>query len=185
MQLEGSVAQKNLSDMRQLVEVVIHAFYLHHSLSAVIDSQRLVLHTLGGNLYLRQLTYLRQHRVVGRCRLSLCRSNLYLGIKSSEKRSHQVAEAIKHAQRHHQRHRSYSHAQHRDATDEVDDVGRFLREDISPCYIERKIHAANSSLITFSLLEQFVDVLNIVQTVVQEEAQLRDDAQLMAHALSQ
>ena len=36
-----------------------------------------------------------------------------------------------------------------------------------------------------SLLQQLVDVVDIVERVVEEEAQLGDDAQLVAHTLSE
>ena len=147
MQLKLAVAYQNLTDMGELVEVVIDTLDGDHRLTVAINGQRQIGHALSGHLDLRQLTNLGEHRVVGRCRLALYGCQLYLRVESGEERGHKVAEPIEHAERHHQSHCGHSHAPHRDTTDEVDDVGRFLRKEITTGDVEREAHCFSSSSI--------------------------------------
>ena len=48
-------------------------------------------------------------------------------------------EAVEHAQRDDQRHRSHGNPYDGDAADDVDGVRRFLREEVTPGYVEREI----------------------------------------------
>src|SRR3712207_7235235 len=64
--------------MGERVEVVVHAFHRHHGLLVMIHGQGLILHTLRGHGHLRQLSYLRQQRVIGRGGLSRDRKSTRL-----------------------------------------------------------------------------------------------------------
>ena len=89
-------------------------------------------------------------------------------------------ETIKHTQSNHQCHGGYGHASHGDAADDVDGMGALLGEEIPTGYVERQVHGVavkGSGL----FLEQFVDMVDIVERVVDEKPQLRYDAQLVSH----
>ena len=109
VQTELPVADKNLVDMRQLLEVVIHTLYHHHRLTTVIDCQRLILHALRSHINLWQLADFREHRIVGSYRLAFCRRHLQLRIERGEECGHKVVEAVEHGECHHQRHRGHRH----------------------------------------------------------------------------
>ena len=108
--------------MGQLVEVVLYTFYLHHHLTIVIDSQCLVFQTLGSNLDLRQLTYLGQDGVVGRCTLAFDGDDLQLWVHLGEEGCHEVVEPIEHRQRYHQGHRGNGYSDNGNAADDVNGV---------------------------------------------------------------
>ena len=79
-------------------------------------------------------------------------------------------------------HRGERHTSDGDARNDVDGVVSLFRKEITTGDKEGEIHSAwRASL----LLEQFVDVFDIIERIVDEEFQFGDDAQLMAHALTQ
>ena len=151
MQLEGALAEEYFAYVRQLVEVVFHTLYADHGLPAFVDGQGLVFNRLRGHVDLWQLPDAGQYGVVGRGRLALYGRDLQLWVEGREERGHQVAEAVEHAQCDHQGHRGHGHAHHGDAADEVDDVGRLLREEVSACYVERKIHGCKGTAFLCSM----------------------------------
>ena len=136
-QLAAIRIEQRVDVVHLLAEVIVHTFHDDHGLTAVIDSQCLVLHTLGGDLYLRQIPDLSQYGVIGRSRLALDRSNLQLRIEIGKQVTHQIAEPIEHTQRDHQCHRGDSDAKDGDATDDIDDIGALLREQVAPGYKKR------------------------------------------------
>ena len=85
MQFKGAVAIEDAVDMRQLVEVILHAFHVNHRLPAMIDGHSLILHALRGHSHLVKCLYLYQFRVVGSNRLSLYGHNLELWVEGREK----------------------------------------------------------------------------------------------------
>ena len=120
VELELSVAIENLGDMRQLREVVVHTFYRHHGLFAVVDGQCHVLHGTRGN--------------------ALHRHNLQLRVEVCEEAGHQVMETVEHRQNDDEGHRSHSHSDDRDQGNHIDGVRFFLGEEITPRHKEWKIH---------------------------------------------
>src|SRR3712207_433778 len=176
--------------MGERVEVVVHAFHRHHGLLVMIHGQGLILHTLRGHGHLRQLSYLRQQRVIGRGGLSRNGNHLQLWVEIREERGHQVMKSVENAQYDDQSHRRHGHAYHRNDGDNVDGIGLFLGKQIASRYVKRKIHRfflneKDKSSPRRLLLQQLVNALYVVQTVVDEEAQLRNDTQLIAHSLAQ
>ena len=110
VQTELPIADKNLVDMRQLFEVIVHTLYHHHRLTTMIDSQRLILHALRSHINLWQLADFREHRIVGSHRLTFCWRHLQLRIERGEERGHEVVEAVEHGESHYQRHRRHRHS---------------------------------------------------------------------------
>ena len=147
MEDELTVANQNLIDMSETIEVVFHTLDHHHRLTTVIDGERLILDTFGGNLDLRQLAYLREHGVVGSHRLTLHGFYLQLGVEGGEEGSHEIMETVEHTERDHKGHRGNGHPYDRDGTDDIDGVSRFLGEKVAPCNEKRKVHFFKSSSI--------------------------------------
>ena len=79
-------------------------------------------------------------------------------------------------------HRGERHTSDGDARNDVDGVVSLFRKEITTGDKEGEIHSAWRAGL---LLEQFVDVFDIIERIVDEEFQFGDDAQLMAHALTQ
>ena len=128
MQTELSVTQQDIVDMSELVEVILYALDDHHGLTAFIDGQRHILHTLCSHIDLRQLAYLRQYGVIGGYRLALYRHHLQLWVDVREERGYQIVESVKNGKRNHQRHRSHSDTYNRDAANHINSVSGLLGE---------------------------------------------------------
>ena len=143
---------------------------------ARIDGQRHILDRLGGNIDLGQLPQLGQHRVIAGDGLSLDRHHLQLWVELREERCHHVVETVEHAEHNDQCHGGHGNAHHRNHGDDVDGVGGLLREEVAAGYIEGKGHL---------LLQEFVNMVDVVEGVVDEEAQFGDDAHLVADARAQ
>lgn len=79
-------------------------------------------------------------------------------------------------------HRGERHTSDGDARNDVDGVVSLFRKEITTGDKEGEIHNAWGAGL---LLEQFIDVFDIIKRIVDEEFQFGDDAQLMAHALTQ
>ena len=176
MQLKLAIALQNLTDMGQTVEIVFHTFHLDHQLTVLIDSQCLIFQALCCHFHLRKPAYLSQHRVVSWESLTFQGSNLQLGVHLGEQRSHHIMKSVEHAQRHHQCHRGYCNTYYRDAANHIDGMGRLLRKEVAPGYVKREIHL---------FLQQFINTLHIVERIVYEEAQFRNDTQLIADTSTQ
>ena len=140
MELELAVAIEDLGDMCQLREVVVHTFYRHHGLLAVVDGQCHVLHSTRSHVDLRKMTDLCEDRIIGRYGLALHGHHLQLRVEVREKAGHQIMEAIEHRQDDDEGHRSHSHADDRDQGNHIDGVRLLLGEEITPRHKEWKIH---------------------------------------------
>lgn len=79
-------------------------------------------------------------------------------------------------------HRGKRHTSDGDARNDVYGVVSLFRKEITTGDKEGEIHNAWGAGL---LLEQFIDVFDIIKRIVDEEFQFGDDAQLMAHALTQ
>ena len=80
------------------------------------------------------------------------------------------------------RHRGERHTSDSDARNDVDGVVSLFRKKITAGNKEGEIHNAWRAGL---LLKQFVNVFDIIERIVDEEFQFGNDAQLMAHALTQ
>ena len=125
---ELTIAQEDIIDVGELLEIILHALDDHRRLTVLIDGERHILNRLGGHVDLWQLANLRQYRIVGSHRLPLYRNHLQLRIDIRKERSHQVVESVEYGERHHQGHRCHSDTDDGDAADHIDGVGRLLRE---------------------------------------------------------
>ena len=101
MQIERTVAVKNIIYMCQFSEVIVNTFHSYHCLTVAIDCQRLVLKGLCCHINFWKLSYLGKQRVVGRSRLTLCGHHHQLWIKACKERSYKIAKAVEHTQRYH------------------------------------------------------------------------------------
>ena len=160
--------------MRLVAEIIIHTLDGNHRLTVLIDSQRLIFHTLCCNIYLRQLANFGQDRVIARRRLTFCRNEFQLWIKAGKQSCHQVMESIEHTQHDDQRHRSHSYTNRRDGTDDIDGMSALLGKEISASNEKWKIHLSFTFLLfyflTFLLFQEFIYALQIIQTIIEEEA---------------
>ena len=75
-------------------------------------------------------------------------------------------ESIEHTQHDDQRHRSHSHTNRRDGTDDIDGMRALLGKEIPASNEKWKIHLS----FTFLLFQKFIYALQIIQTVIEEEA---------------
>ncbi len=66
-------------------------------------------------------------------------------------------EAVEHAECDDEGHRSYGHSHHRDATDDIDGVGRLPGEEVATGYVEGKIHKR------VLLFQQFIDMFDVIE----------------------
>ena len=123
MKAEITLTNQDLLDMGQLVEIIIDALDHDHHLTTLVDGQGLILYTLGSDFDLRQLTDLREHRIVGSDRFALYGGNLQLWIEGGEEGGYEVVEAIEDAEGDDESHRGNSYTNDRDAADDIDSVG--------------------------------------------------------------
>ena len=126
LEQKRAVAIQYVVNARHTFEIVVNAHHPHHGLLALVYGERLVLHTLRRHVNLRQLSHLLQQRVVGRCRLSLCRHEFYLRVEGCEERCHEVVETVEHTECHHESHRGHCHTNGTDAADDVYGVCALL-----------------------------------------------------------
>ena len=140
MEAELTVANQNLVDMGELVEVVVDTFDDHHRLAAVVDGQGLILDALGGHLDLGQLTDLGEDGIVGGNGLALNGGDLQLRVERGEEGGHKVVEAIEDTEGDDKGHGGDGDTYDGDAADDVDSVGRLLGEEITPGNEKRKVH---------------------------------------------
>ena len=83
-------------------------------------------------------------------------------------------ESIEHTQHDDQRHRSHSYTNRRDGTDDIDGMSALLGKEISASNEKWKIHLSFTFLpfyfLTFLLFQEFIYALQIIQTIIEEEA---------------
>ena len=187
MELELAVANEYFVDVGQTIEVVIDTLDGDHSLTRAKGGQGLVFETVGGNVDSRQLAYLHERGVVGVDCLAAHGCDLQLRVERCEERRHEVVEAVEHGERDHQGHGCHDNADNGDGADDVDGVGRLLGEEVAAGDVKREIHFADELFTDLQftdllLLQQLIDAVDIVERVVDEEAQLGNDAQLVSHA---
>ena len=115
-----AIANENLVDVSQTVEVVINAFDGDHSLTRAEDSQGLIFQTVGGHIDIGQLTDFRKNGVVGSNGLALNRCYLELRVERREERCYKVVETIKDGKGHDHGHND---ADNGDAADDIDGIG--------------------------------------------------------------
>ena len=82
-------------------------------------------------------------------------------------------EAIENAEHDDQGHRGYRHTYDGDGAYHVDGMGALAGEEVATGDEEGEIHCL--------FLQQLIDMLQVVETVVEEETQLGDYPQLIAH----
>ena len=158
-----------------MIEVNIDTLHHDCGLMAVINGKCLIFHTLGGHFYLRELADLRQHRVIGCNSLSFYRHHFQLWIEGGKEGGHKVVKTIEDTEGNHKSHRGDSDTYDGDGADDINGISGFLREEIPTCYEKREIH-----LILF--FQKFVDTFDVIEAVVNEETQLRDNTQLITYA---
>ena len=175
MKAKLTIAHQDFINTGETVEVIIDTLHHDRGLMTIIDGKCLIFDTFCGNFDLRELAYLRQYWVVSSNGLSFYGHYFQLWIEGSEKGGHKIVKAIEYTECNHKGHRCNSDTYDGDGADDIDGIGGFLRKEIPTGYEEREIH-----LILF--FQKFVDTFDVVEAVVDKEAQLGDDAQLISHA---
>lgn len=102
------------------------------------------------------------------------------GVEHVEKALGQVADAVVDAQHDDECHRADRNADERNPGDDVDDGFLLAGEEVAAGYEEGQVQAGRS--FWGLLLQEVLNVLYVVERVVDEEFELRDDAQLLAFA---
>ena len=122
----------------------------------------------------------REEWVVGRGEFALRRDNDELGIEGGVETAHQIAKTIEDA--HHAYHGGGGHTDthHGNGGDDVDGVVAFLGKEVAPGDEGVEQHGEMGSE-----FEKTVDVFGVVERVVDEKLQFRDDTQLVSHAFAQ
>ena len=125
-------------------------------------------------------THSREEWVVGRGEFALRRDNDELGVEVGVETAHQIAKTIEDA--HHTDHGGGGNADthHGNGGDDVDGVVAFLGKEVAPGDEGVEQHGEMGSE-----FEKTVDVFGVVEGVVDEKLQFRDDTQLVSHAFAQ
>ena len=172
MKVEHSIANEYVVNASEVGKVIIHSLYGCHCLTIVDHEQGIVLKRFGIDLNAWVVLNLVKPIGIGRHELALGRHNLQLRIEGREEVCHCVLKSVEDGEYAHQCCGGNSDTTHGHARNDVDGVVRLLGEKVTGCYVEGEI---------FHLFtQQAVDVIDIVERVVDEELQLRDDAKLMA-----
>ena len=174
--LEGTIAITNSILVNQILEIVVHPLDGRHHLSVIHGEQRIVFQrlTINGNqwvlLQFLQLGFISCHV------FPVHWYHLQLRVESREKSSHHVLKPVEHRKDTNHRRSSYGNTTHGDARDDIDGCMRLLRNEVSLGYVEGKRHL---------LFQQIVNVLDIVERIVEEELQFRNDTKLMTFERTQ
>lgn len=134
MKAELPVSNKNICDMGKLREIIIYTFDPYHHLVAIIYGKRHILDTLGSHVYLWQLTYLSEYRVVTGSGLAFGWDHLYLRVEAGKEGGYQIVESIEDTQHDDKSRRSDDNANNRYYGDDVDGMSALLGEKIPAGY---------------------------------------------------
>ena len=135
MEVEGSFTITDVADVSKAFEIVVNTFHMYHGLLFAVYGERLVFNAFTCDIDNIKLLYLLNDRVISLARLTCCRHDCHLWIKSCKESGNEVTEAIEDTEHHDHSHGGNGDAYHRYCRDDVDDISALLREKIATRYV--------------------------------------------------
>ena len=181
LQAVGALAVEDVANARDVLEIPVNALEGDDERMAPEEEEGIVFQAFGCKLHLGVALHLPDDGIVGLERLALHRRHLQFRVEVAVERGDEVVKTIEDGEDADHGRRGDGNARRSDAADDIDGIMAFLGEKVAPCDEKRKVHGRRSQG-TALLFQEFVDVLQIVHRIVDEEFEFGDDAQLMPHA---
>ena len=131
---------------RKLLEVIFHPFNNSHSLTDLILHHGILLQRLCPDTNFRQRAHFLKCCPLRFKDFSFTNRNFQFRIKGCKESCYHILKTIEYGKCTDQRQRSQCHSAHRNAGNDIDSIVFLLGEEITPSYVEGKVHFNNSSI---------------------------------------